>query len=146
MARTLARQVAMQMLYVRMCGGATDDESFDLAFEHLELPTETETKAEPTKDDRTYIDDVLSGVQQHLAQLDDELKEHSTGDWSFDRLPYVDLSIMRLATYEILHRADVPDNVAISEAVEMAQKYSEPKNARYVNGVLGALQRDKKEG
>lgn len=47
--------------------------------------------------------------------------------------------------YELYHRADVPDNVAVSEAMEMANRYSEPKSGRYINGVLGAMVRDKQE-
>ena len=52
---------------------------------------------------------------------------------------------MRLAAYEIFHRDDVPDNVAISEAMELADQYSEPKSSRYINGVLGAMERGKRE-
>ena len=57
----------------------------------------------------------------------------------------MDLSILRLAAYELYHRTDVPDNVAVSEAMEMANRYSEPKSGRYINGVLGAMVRDKQE-
>ena len=60
-------------------------------------------------------------------------------------MPHVDLSILRLAAYELYHRDDVPDNVAISEAMTMANRYSEPKSSRYINGVLGAMERDKRE-
>ena len=60
------------------------------------------------------------------------------------RVPHVDLSILRLAAYEMYHREDVPDNVAISEAIELANRYSEPKSSRYINGVLGAMERDKR--
>ena len=57
----------------------------------------------------------------------------------------MDLSILRLAAYELFHRDDVPDNVAISEAMSMAGRYSEPKSSRYINGVLGAMERGKHE-
>ena len=65
---------------------------------------------------------------------------------TISRVPHVDLSILRLAAYEMLHRSDVPDNVAISEAMELASRYSEPRSSRYINGVLGAMERDKQEG
>ena len=98
----------------------------------------------PDADDRAYIDEVLSGVEAHESELDESIKEHSTGDWSLSRVPHVDLSILRLAAYEMFHREDVPVSVAISDAVELANKYSEPKSSRYINGVLGAIGRDKR--
>ena len=76
---------------------------------------------------------------------DDSIEKHSTGAWALSRVPHVDLSILRLAAYELYHRTDVPDNVAVSEAMEMANRYSEPKSGRYINGVLGAMVRDKQE-
>ena len=72
-------------------------------------------------------------------------EKFSTGSWTLDRVPHVDLSILRLAAYELYHRDDVPDNVAISEAMSMANRYSEPKSSRYINGVLGAMERSKNE-
>ena len=145
MARSIARQAAMQLLYERLSGGEADDESLDLIYEQLAM-ARPQGDAAPSKDDRRYIDDVLQGVQAHQSELDKAIEGHSTGAWPLDRLPHVDLSILRLAAYEIFHRSDVPDNVAISEAVELAECYSEPKSSRYINGVLGAMERDKQEG
>ncbi|MCE5342786.1 MAG: transcription antitermination factor NusB [Eubacteriales bacterium] len=138
MARSVARQAAMQLLYGRLSDGATDDETLALIYEQLS----TDGKAtQPTTDDRAYIDDVLAGVNAHLAQLDQLINEHSSGDWSLDRVPRVDLSILRLSAYELCYRTDVPVNVSISEAMELANRYSEPKSGRYINGVLGAIGR-----
>ncbi|MDD3334148.1 MAG: transcription antitermination factor NusB [Eubacteriales bacterium] len=143
MARSIARQAAMQLLYERMSGGEADDESLDLVYEQLST---AEEKVNPNKDEKEYIGDVLSGVQEHEAELDDVITKHSTGNWTMDRVAHVDLSILRLAAYEIFHRADVPDSVAISEAIDLADRYSEPKSSRYINGVLGAIEREKQEG
>ena len=74
------------------------------------------------------------------------LSEHSNGDWALDRVAHVDLSILRISAYELTYRSDVPANVSISEAMEMADKYSEPKSGRYINGVLGALERNQRKG
>lgn len=145
MARTLARQAAMQLLYERLSGGEADDESLDLVYEQLSMARGSKPLA-PDKDDRSYIDDVLTGVEEYESELDERVSEHSTGDIPLSRVPHVDLCILRLAAYEMLHRTDVPDSVAINEAVELANKYSEPKSSRYINGVLGAIQRDKREG
>ena len=88
---------------------------------------------------------MLSGVEEHQSEIDESIEKHSTGAWTLSRVPHVDLSILRLAAYELYHRSDVPDSVAISEAMEMANRYSEPKSGRYINGVLGAMARDKQE-
>ena len=139
MARSVARQAAMQLLYQRSCGGETSGETMELVYEYLR------DGGKPTAEDRAFIDDVLAGVAQHQAELDRLIEAHSSGEWTLDRVPKVDLSILRLAVYELYHRADVPDNVSISEAMEMAGKYSEPKSGRYINGVLGAIERGKRK-
>ena len=144
MARSVARQAAMQLLYERMSGGEADDESLDLVYEQLAMGGE-QVGAEPSGDERAYIDDVLNGVHTHQREIDQLIEEHSSGDWSLERVAHVDLSILRLSAYELYYRDDVPDNVSISEAMELADKYSEPKSGRYINGVLGAIERDKRK-
>ena len=144
MSRSVARQAAMQLLYERMSGGEADDESLDLVYEQLAMSGE-EVGAKPSSDERAYIDDVLSGVNTHQQELDRMIEGHSSGDWSLERVAHVDLSILRLSAYELYYREDVPDNVSISEAMELADRYSEPKSGRYINGVLGAIERDKRK-
>ena len=145
MARSIARQAAMQLLYERMSGGEADDESLDLVYEQLSMSGE-EVGVKPSSDERAFIDDVLNGVKTHQQELDEIIVKHSSGDWSLERVAHVDLSNLRLSAYELFYRTDVPDNVAISEAMELADKYSEPKSGRYINGVLGAIERDKRKG
>lgn len=145
MARSIARQAAMQLLYERLSGGEADDESLDLVYEQLSMLNAEEGALRPTKSELAYINDVLDGVREHESELDESIEKHSTGAWTLDRVPHVDLSILRLAAYEMFHRDDVPDNVAISEAMTMAGRYSEPKSSRYINGVLGAMERGKRE-
>lgn len=145
MARSIARQAAMQLLYERLSGGEADDESLDLVYEQLSMLNPGEGELRPSKSELAYINDVLAGVKEHENELDETIEKHSTGAWTLDRVPHVDLSILRLAAYEMFHRDDVPDNVAISEAMSMAGRYSEPKSSRYINGVLGAMERGKRE-
>ena len=145
-SRSIARQAAMQLLYERLSGGDADDESLDLVYEQLStLLAEEGKKLKPNEAARKYISDVLGGVEEHETELDESIEKHSTGSWTLERVPHVDLSILRLAAYELYHRDDVPDNVAISEAMSMANRYSEPKSSRYINGVLGAMERGKRE-
>jgi len=114
-------------------------------YEQLSKLCEEEGELRPSKSELAYINDVLDGVKEHEDELDESIEKHSTGAWTLDRVPHVDLSILRLAAYELFHREDVPDNVAISEAMTMAGRYSEPKSSRYINGVLGAMERGKRE-
>lgn len=139
MARSIARQAAMQLLYQRSCGAETDDDSIAFTYEHLR------DSGKPSAQDRTFIGDILVGVLEHQTELDERIAMHSSGEWSLERVPRVDLCILRLAVYELLYRDDVPDNVSISEAMEMANRYSDPKSGRYINGVLGAIEREKRK-
>ena len=145
MARSIARQAAMQLLYERLSGGEADQESLELVYEQLSKLNAEEGELHPSKSEMAYINDVLEGVEQHATELDESIEKHSTGSWTLDRVPHVDLSILRLAAYEMFHRDDVPDNVAISAALTMAGRYREPKSSRYINGVLGAMERGKRE-
>ena len=98
MARSIARQAAMQLLYERLSGGEADDESLDLVYEQLSmLRPEGAGKLRPSKDERAYIADVLAGVEEHEEDLDQSIEKFSTGSWTLDRVPHVDLSILRLA-------------------------------------------------
>ena len=139
MARSVARQAAMQLLYQRSCGGETNDETIGLIYEQLR------DGGKPPAGDLQYIEDVVSGVEEHQAELDRRIAEYSSGEWTLERVARVDLCILRLAAYELLYRNDVPDNVSISEAMEMAGRYSEPRSGRYINGVLGAMERGKRK-
>ncbi len=140
MARSVARLAAMQLSYQRSCGGETGEDAVALVYEQFKRG------GKPSKDDLQFIEDILSGTQAHQQEIDGLIAEHSSGEWTMERVPKVDMSILRLAVYELLYRSDVPDNVSISEAMEMADKYSEPKSGRYINGVLGAIQRGKRKG
>ncbi len=134
----------MQLLYERLSGGDADGMSLEMVYEQLSKERgENAAPISPDADDRAYIQDVLAGVEKYQDELDKSIETHSTGAWALSRVAHVDLSILRLAAYELYHRDDVPDNVAVSEAMELATRYSEPKSSRYINGVLGAMARDK---
>ena len=141
MARSMARRAAMQLLYERLSGGEADQESLDMVYEQLSEEGEKPQRVNPTREDREYIADVLQGVQDHQQELDDKIASHSTGEWTMGRVPHVDLSILRLAAYEMFHRSDVPDNVAISEAVNIAKDYESPEVVKFINGILGSFLR-----
>lgn len=146
MARVTARAAVMQMIYEKLAGGQGGEETLQMVYDELRAEgvpgVETVKDSEPGKADRAYITRVLDGVVTHLDELDEQIASASR-EWSIDRMPKVDLSILRLATWEILHEEDVPGSVAINEAVELASRYSEPASGRFINGVLGTILRRK---
>ncbi|CAL9398223.1 transcription antitermination factor NusB [Saccharothrix sp. NPDC042600] len=85
-----------------------------------------------------YTVGLVEGVTAHKARIDDLISEHSEG-WTLQRMPGVDRAVLRVGLYELLWAADVPDAVAIDEAVELAKQLSTDDSPRFVNGVLGRI-------
>ncbi len=80
--------------------------------------------------------ELVRGVVEHQARIDEILTDASTG-WPLDRMPAVDRTILRIGVFEVLWREDVPDAVAVSEAVQLASELSTDESPAFVNGVLG---------
>jgi transcription antitermination protein NusB len=89
-----------------------------------------------------YTVELVEGVRTNRARIDEILGRYAEG-WALDRMPDVDRAVLRLAAYELLYRSDVPDAVVIDEAVELAKSLSTDESPRFVNGVLGRIQRDR---
>lgn len=146
MARITARAAVMQMIYEHLAGGEGGEETLQMVYNELRkdgVPGVDEIRpTEPGEADRAYISRILDGVLSHVTELDEKISAASV-NWSLERIAKVDLTILRLATYEILYEDDVPGSVAINEAVELANRYSEPSSGRFINGVLGTILRDK---
>jgi len=85
--------------------------------------------------------ELVRGVDAHLTQLDGLIAGKAKG-WTLNRMPVLDLSVMRLAAFELLERPHVPTAVVLNEAVELAKRYSTDESGRFVNGVLAAIAAD----
>jgi N utilization substance protein B len=85
-----------------------------------------------------YAAELVRGVHEHARQIDGLLAAHAQG-WALDRMPAVDRNILRIGAYELLMRDDVPDAVAISEAVVLAGNLSTDDSPGFVNGLLARL-------
>jgi transcription antitermination protein NusB len=85
-----------------------------------------------------FVADLVGGVQKEQARIDDLIAAHAI-DWTIDRMPVVDRALLRMATYELVARPDVPTGAVISEAVELATQYSTEDSGRFVNGVLATI-------
>ncbi|HEV2088176.1 MAG TPA: transcription antitermination factor NusB [Cryptosporangiaceae bacterium] len=86
-----------------------------------------------------YAVTLVEGVTARRSRIDELLSTYAEG-WTLDRMPPVDRNLLRIASYEMLWRDDVPDAVAIDEAVALAQELSTDESPRFVNGLLGRLQ------
>jgi N utilization substance protein B len=92
------------------------------------------------RDASSFTRELAEGVVRESGSLDALIERHAVG-WALDRIAPVERSILRVALYEMLHRPDVPDEVAIDEAVEAAKELCAAEAAGFVNGILGAVKR-----
>ena len=88
-----------------------------------------------------FVVDLVSGVGRHLARIDALIGTHAI-DWTLDRMAAVDRNILRLAVYELLERPEIPAAAVLSEAVELATRYSTHESSRFVNGLLASVAKD----
>ena len=87
---------------------------------------------------REYTMTLVEGYQQHAEQIDHLIASYAQG-WSLARMPAVDRNIVRIAVFELVHRDDIDDPVAISEAVELATALSTDESPTFVNGLLARI-------
>jgi transcription antitermination protein NusB len=129
-ARSKARKRALDILF----------EAEQRGLPTLELLAERQSVGEVPV--QPYAADLVRGVASHSERID-ELLSWNLVDWTLDRMPAVDRNILRLGVYELLWLADVPDPVAISEAVNLAQDLSTDNSPAFVNGVLARIKAEK---
>jgi N utilization substance protein B len=91
-------------------------------------------------DASSFTRELIDGVLQNQEELDVLIERHAQG-WALDRIAPLERSILRTALYEILHRTDVPDEVAMDEAIEAAKELCAAEAPGFVNGILGAIKR-----
>lgn len=133
MTRRNAREIVMQMLYE----GNFHDET---ERERIIYDTIREMDQEEKKNNKavlSFMESLYFGVYEHLDEIDAVIEKYAT-NWSFNRIAKVDLSILRLAIYELKY-TDVPQKVAVNEAVEIAKVYSTEKSPKFINGILGSV-------
>lgn len=91
--------------------------------------------------DRQFYNELFSGVSEHRDTVDQYIRPSLRG-WTLERLPAIDRAILRLGVYELSERDDIPANVTLNEAVELAKRFSTEESARYINGVLSQVRRN----
>ena len=129
-ARSKARKRALDVLFAADVRGESATEALDRAIAEGEGPT------------NDYTSVLVRGVVEHRDRLDELLSSYSEG-WTLDRMPAVDRNVLRLGLWELLYADDIPDAVAVSEAMALVSDLSTDESPQFVNGVLGNLARNK---
>jgi len=89
---------------------------------------------------RSFAEELILGVAENLERIDQVIEEHST-NWALDRMARVDLSLLRMATYELLFRPEIPTSVVINEAIEIGKRFGTKETPAFVNGILDKISR-----
>ncbi len=144
MTRSTAREIAMHFAFELVFSVVKVDELLgrELTPEAFEARSCDEElyAAFPDEEQKKFITTLVRGVAEHGAELDGYIARHAKG-WKFSRIDRVAAAIMRVTMYEILYMPEVPNKVAINEAVEIAKKYVDEDVVKFVNGILGAFVR-----
>jgi N utilization substance protein B len=129
-ARSRARKRALDILFAAEMRGESSSEALDRAIAENEGPL------------NEYTSTLVRGVVQHQERIDELLSRYAEG-WSLARMPAVDRNVLRLGVFELLYADDVPDAVAMAEAVALVSDLSTEESPQFVNGILGSMLRDK---
>lgn len=124
MKRHIAREKACQILY-------------QIDINEIEPKKAIEHVLEQQESD-VFLSLLVEGVMKNKLKIDTQISEHLE-NWSLSRIASVEKTVLRIAVYEILFLDDVPVNVSINEAVELAKKYGDEKSGKFVNGVLSKI-------
>ncbi len=131
-ARHSGREAALQMLFQIEASGATADGAIGLYWRSFE---------DANPEGRAYADECVRGVASETAKLDEKISAAST-NWRLERMSRVDRNLLRLGTWELMCKPDVPRAVVIDEAVELAKAYGTDESSGFVNGVLDRIAND----
>ena len=130
-ARSKARKRALDILFASELRSEDPVVALERAIEAGEGPT------------NDYTSTLVRGVAEHLPRIDEVLTTYSKG-WTLARMPVVDRNVLRIGVFELLWGdADVPENVAVSEALHLVQDLSTDDSPAFVNGLLGSIMRDR---
>jgi N utilization substance protein B len=138
MKRRLAREIAVQSLYQMEMNEVTAGDAVNMLVDEVNEENEIEASAADVSRIDEHVRELVNGVTEHKAAIDDMLQHYLTG-WQVDRLSRVDRQILRLACFELVFRNDVPPKAAINEAIELAKHFGTEESGKFVNGVLGRL-------
>ena len=123
--RTLAREIALKILYIKEIRDESLDDLLKEYFEEHKTPD----------DAKEFAQMLASGTLDNCSGLDEVIKKYAS-NWDLGRMAAIDRNVLRMATYELIHLKDVPPKVTINEAVNLAKKFSQENSGKFVNGIL----------
>lgn len=133
MNRSAIRENAFKLIYsLEIQKNENIEEQIDLFFESNDIKNEEAKK---------YIKDAVLGIEKNNEEILEKIEKNLKEDWKLSRISKMDLTILKLAIYEIQYN-EIPYKVAINEAVELAKKYGEDKSKNFVNGILASIVKD----
>lgn len=135
MTRKQARDLAFKLIYQADMQKETPEGIMEVYLIENEIPTTAEE----------YVKDVLFGFFKNKELIDNTITKFLDG-WRLERVAKISINAIRLGTYEIFYRDDIPDGVSINEAVDIVKTYSGTEDASFVNGVLSSVLKMKEEG
>ena len=140
----LREQIFLLLFRVEFNGISEMPEQMALFFDGEGFPEEEDVLAKNmSEEDRLYVSGKYGNIVSHLEEIDAKINEKARG-WDTARMGKVDLTIIRLGIYEMLYDEDIPESVAINEAVELAKKFGQDESAGFVNGVLARFTKNAK--
>ncbi|MEK6732947.1 MAG: transcription antitermination factor NusB [Candidatus Omnitrophota bacterium] len=130
--RTLARECALKILY-----------RIDIAKESVDSSLKdfwSKSGGAVNKDTHDFAEVLVKGARENLKTIDEVISKH-TDNWNISRMAVIDRNILRMAVYEMLYQEDIPPNVSINEAIELAKKYGDIDSGKFVNGILDKIKK-----
>lgn len=142
MKRSEQRKAIFKLLFMALFNDQEEmSEKMAFYLDNMEDDSEDENAIVPSEEEAAYIRDKYQMIQEKLPEIDELLNSSSKG-WKTSRMSKVDLTILRLAVYEIKFDDRIPIGVAINEAVEIAKSFGGDESATFINGVLGKIARE----
>lgn len=130
MNRSAIRELAFQLIYSNEIQKDKNiEEQIDLFL------LSNDIKSDNAKE---YINDAIKGIEENKKEIENLVEKNLKADWKLERISKIDLSLLKLAIYEIKYK-EIPYKVAINEAVELAKKYGEDSSKNFINGILASV-------
>ena len=143
MKRRKAREYALQFLYridfMNTSRGLSNNT--DLSWIKDDFGVFWEDISEEDRDIKEFSESIVIGTIKHLKEIDSIIQQ-VTEKWKFSRIACIDRNILRLATFELLFKKDIPAKVAINEAIEIAKVYSTEESSAFINGILDRIAKE----
>ena len=130
MKRSAIRELTFRLIY-----SLEIQKEYDLE-EQVELYLQSNEVED--NDAKEYIKDVVIGIKEHIIEIQELIEKNLKADWKIDRISKIDLSLLKLAIYEIKYK-EIPYKVAINESLELAKKYGEETSKNFINGILASV-------